>query len=324
MLRILQRCVKSLAGIIALAYIGLVVYAYLPGPEQSRYELATDSDQFITIDGQDIRYREYGRSEPNKPSLILLHGFGYSLESWQQLAPLLATRFHVITLDLVGFGLSSKPSDYDYSNAHHARTVSEFIRAQGINRFIIGGHSFGGNVAIRVSIANRAATGLLLLNPGIVSNGVPAFFEYIGDVFPASRATAQQFGNRTFRTAILKGSFVNPALVDERRMDGVMLASRTQNYTPAMAEIMATFDGVLGEVELLRDIGVPTLLIIGTEDKASRGISIAQAEALIADSKLVLVEAAGHFVHEEQTQTVADQIIRQLVFLNGTAVNEEI
>ena len=51
-----------------------------------------------------------------------------------------------------GFGLSSKPADYDYRGANQALMIGKFIRALGFEKTIIGGHSLGGALALRVAV----------------------------------------------------------------------------------------------------------------------------------------------------------------------------
>ena len=100
-----------------------------------------------------------------------------------------------------GHGLSSKPEDYDYRGANQAQSTGDFIRALGFDKTIIGGHSLGGALSLRVAVSEAEISGLILFNPGIINTGVPAITEYL--VFPIPRISAKQFTNREFRTAFL-------------------------------------------------------------------------------------------------------------------------
>ena len=61
---------------------------------------------FVEVDGARIHYRELGSGDQ---TVVLVHGFGASLESWRGVHQALARRFRVIALDLPGFGLSGRP-----------------------------------------------------------------------------------------------------------------------------------------------------------------------------------------------------------------------
>ena len=67
-------------------------------------------EKFLQIDGNKIRYLDSGDS---KSTLVLIHGLGASAERWTRVIPLFSEHFRVVVPDLIGFGLSDKPTvDY--------------------------------------------------------------------------------------------------------------------------------------------------------------------------------------------------------------------
>ena len=78
-----------------------------------------------TIDGYDIAYRRAGAGAP----VVLVHGITTYSFIWRNVIPLLAPRFDVIALDLLGCGDSDKPLDVSYSLAAHAERVAAFASA---------------------------------------------------------------------------------------------------------------------------------------------------------------------------------------------------
>src|SRR5204863_1152014 len=67
----------------------------------------SEHSHFVNVDGVRVHYQEFG--EASKPPIVLIHGYTASLFVWHKVAPMLADAgFHVIALDLVGFGYSSK------------------------------------------------------------------------------------------------------------------------------------------------------------------------------------------------------------------------
>lgn len=127
-----------------------------------------------------LHVEEQGQGSP----LLLLHGLGASSYSWRHVAPELARRHRVIALDLRGFGRSDKPFDQRYSPADHAAHVVAFIRRRGLSRLTIAGHSYGGAVALLVTLElNRTRPGLIerlvLLDAPAYPQQATAFVEFL-------------------------------------------------------------------------------------------------------------------------------------------------
>lgn len=118
--------------------------SYHRGPLPGEPSTAT----FATIDDARIRYLDIGEGTP----VVLLHGFGASLESWGAVIPALAKHHRVLALDLKGFGWSGRPEG-NYSPAAQAKLVLQLMSQRGIERAAIVGQSWGGAVALSVVAA---------------------------------------------------------------------------------------------------------------------------------------------------------------------------
>ena len=114
----------------------------------------SECSNFVQVDGARIHYQEFG--DAADPKIILIHGYTASVYVWKTAAPLLADAgFHVIAIDLLGFGYSAKPASFDYSIQSQARMVSRFMNRLGIGKATIaeivawrrshqpGGHNAG-------------------------------------------------------------------------------------------------------------------------------------------------------------------------------------
>ena len=300
--------------LVILSYSALVVYAYLPLETSSTKELVTKDDLFIKVSDHDIRYREYRTPEDNNPNLILIHGFGNNLHSWRSITPLLSEHYNIFALDLLGFGLSDKPTDYDYSNVNQAKTVGDFADALKLDSFIVGGHSLGGAIGLHVAMNNKKTKGLILFNPGIINTGVPEFARYINLIFPFARVSAKQFANREFREQFLKRSYYNPSIVNEQVMDEIMIGSKTEDYLQGTSSMLGKFYDA-NEAELMNQVNTPTLIVFGIEDRNKSMEEALQLKTGFKNSKLQLIQDAGHYVHEESPALVSGSIIREMSFL---------
>lgn len=104
--------------------------------------------RFVTIGSHRIHVVDRGSGE----AVVLLHGFGGWVWTFRGcIAPLAAHR-RVVAVDLLGFGLSDKPADADYSLTAEARLVLAVLDSLGIARADIVGHSYGGGVAAAMGL----------------------------------------------------------------------------------------------------------------------------------------------------------------------------
>ena len=306
-MRWIRRILLGLTGILAIGYGALVAYAYWPqDPGLPAAQLAGPDDRFAEVDAMSIRYRSWGEQRPGEPVIVLIHGFGNSLQTYRDLAPALADDYRVIALDVPGFGLSSKPADRDYSNMNQGKAITDFIEALGLDNVIIGGHSMGGTLALYVAMQSPHVNGMILLNPGIITTGVPAITEY--QFFPLHRLSAKMFGDREFRGSFVRTSFLRPEIITDAVLDDLMLASKTDHYLTGTTQLMKFYESG-NEVDMLAYIRVPTLIVWGVEDKNKLDDEAQQLAGMLAESRLALIQNAAHYVHEEKPLESAAAII---------------
>lgn len=117
------------------------------------------------VGGLRLAYRDYageGRT------LVLLHGVASNARIWGPVAPLLTPRFRVLALDQRGHGQSDKPSSgYDFATV--TGDVRGFIEALGLERPVVAGHSWGGNVALELAAKHpEQVAGLVLVDGGFM------------------------------------------------------------------------------------------------------------------------------------------------------------
>lgn len=119
--------------------------------------------------GLRIFARHEGRGEP----LLLLHGFPTASWDWSALWEPLSKRFHVYTLDLVGYGSSDKPKDFDYRIERQADLVEAWLAKEGVTEYHVLAHDYGDTVAQELLArhlehsAKQRLRSLCLLNGGL-------------------------------------------------------------------------------------------------------------------------------------------------------------
>jgi pimeloyl-ACP methyl ester carboxylesterase len=306
----LRKLLLVSSAIVVVLYGALLVYAYWPGERELPVDaLARPGDRFIEVQGLRLRYRESGTPGPGRPELLLIHGFANSLQSFRLLAPQLADCCRVVAIDMPGYGLSEKPAELDYRNAAQATRMIAAARALGLERPVYVGHSLGGAIALRAALEDPRARGLVLMNPGILTTGVPRIAQIT--VPPLPRLSARQFGSREFRERFLKLSYADPSVVTPEVIDDVMLAARSEGYMTGTTSLMKQY--VEGEeTPLLARVRVPTLIVWGDLDRNKLASEADDLARRIPGAELVRVPTAGHYVHEEAAEETAQAIERAL------------
>ena len=152
----------------------------------------------VDIDGVEIFYREAG--DPERPTVLLLHGFPTSSQMFRNLIPELATKYHVLAPDYPGFGASEMPSRdaFDYSFASYADIVQGFIEAKGVDTFALYLMDYGAPVGYRVFADNpERVTGFIIQNGNAYDEGLKEFWDPI-KAYWASGAETERDALRPF------------------------------------------------------------------------------------------------------------------------------
>jgi pimeloyl-ACP methyl ester carboxylesterase len=258
--------------------------------------LAGPADRFVSVDGVNIRYRTAGRAAPDKPTGTAAPRLRQLPAELRRVAPLLTDRYYVVAYDMPGYGLSDKPAPFDYRNAHQAEMGSKLIEALGLERVVVGGHSLGGAIALRIALESPEVIGLVVMNPGIITTGVPPIAKYL--VFPFPRIQAKLFGDPEFRTGFLKRSFVDPSIVTDDVVRDLSLTSRSANYLRGMTNLMGQYADA-DEVPMLPRLTVPSLIVWGQQDRGKPAGEFEELRAKMPSNTAVLVPTSGHYVQEE-------------------------
>jgi pimeloyl-ACP methyl ester carboxylesterase len=305
--KILLACISLLA----LLYAAIVLYAYWPRSiaDVKAEQLAAPDDRFAPVPQGLVRYRLYGDAATDTTAFVLIHGFANNLHSFRYLAPLLAKAHPVMALDLPGFGLSSKPAErsaYTYKAMADAAVAA--ARHAGFTRTVYVGHSLGGVIALRAALSDDQSAGMILIEPGIYAGNALRSLSPMS-MFPLPRLAALQFADREFRTAMISRAYKNPALLQEKDIDQLMLAARTNDYLEGMTALMSHVPSGQEELDMLPGVTLPAIAFW-----ASAGSHV-PADAVRLQNDLprlqtIYIDDAGHYLHEEQPETVAQQILR--------------
>jgi pimeloyl-ACP methyl ester carboxylesterase len=245
---------------------------------------------------------------PDAPAVVLLHGFGSSLHTWDVWAQGLARTHRVVRIDLPGSGLSPPDPAHDYRDERSLDMLIALMDSLGLQRTSLVGHSMGGRIAwtLAAKFPERVDKLVLVAPDGFASFG----FEYGQPMdVPATLGLMRHVLPKPLLRMNLKSAYARP----ETLSDAVTTRYHDLILAPGARQAMLDRlrQTVLQEpLPLLRQIKAPTLLVWGEAD-AMIPVSNAQdyLQAL-PRSRLVSWPQVGHLPQEEAAewslQAVAD------------------
>jgi pimeloyl-ACP methyl ester carboxylesterase len=134
--------------------------------ELTDHELIGVRHKRILIDGIDTFYREAG--DEDAPVVLLPHGYPCSSYEFRNLMPRLADRWRLLAPDFPGNGYSATPDDFAYGFDGYASFLDTFVRALGVERFVLYLHDFGSPIGARLAIMDPSRIVALVIQNGDV------------------------------------------------------------------------------------------------------------------------------------------------------------
>jgi pimeloyl-ACP methyl ester carboxylesterase len=248
----------------------------------------------IDRNGVNIHYETHG----DGPALLLTHGYSSTSAMWHGQIEALSKHHKLVLWDMRGHGQSDYPADPGaYSEALTVGDMAALLDEVGASRAIVGGLSLGGYMSLAFYRAHPERVSALL----IIDTG-PGFKKDDARETWNKRAldTAERFEREGL--AVLKSASRERSTVSHRDASGLARAARGM-LTQHDARV----------IELLPDIKVPSLVVVGADDTPFLAASDYMA-AKIPGAKKVVIPSAGHAVNIDQPQAFIEAI---LPFLDG-------
>jgi pimeloyl-ACP methyl ester carboxylesterase len=256
------------------------------------------------LDG--THYYEGGRGAP----VVLLHGLGGSAANWVQVFPGLVGGHRVIAVDLPGHG-GSASLPRGARVADFARAVATVLDAEDARPALVAGHSFGGQVALRLALQRPDLVGgLLLVAAAGISTATPSARRYVAITTRLRPAKAVQplvrrfGGSAGFRRAVLRPWFVSDAdALPPPALRGLFRDTREHGGVDVAGAAM-TRDDPRADVSSIR---CPALVLWGARDlqlPLADGVELARR----LGAPLRVVADCGHLVLAERPGAIVDAL----------------
>lgn len=243
--------------------------------------------------------------DPGSPCVVLLHGGGANLHWWDEIAPSLAERFYVVSLDFRGHGDSDHPEELVVGAFH--RDLEALVAQLGREDIAIVGHSMGGHVALDHAARYPRVWGLVAVE--------------------VSFGAASRERRRTRLALTLRRPYASreEALARYRLIPSTPGAPESLRRTLAEHSIRELPDGKFvykfdprwfglppSPHERLDDVRCPALVIRGSQSTLLTREGAESVVAKLPSARLIEISGAGHNVHLERPTEVIVAVTEHL------------
>ena len=274
-----------------------VVYSDIP-VEILKEKYANEFSKFVEIDGMQIHYRVEGKGIP----IVLIHGTGASLHTWDDWTLKLKENYQVIRMDLPAFGLTGPNKSGDYSIKQYTQFLEEFVVKMKLDSMFLAGNSLGGNIAWNYASKNPEKVQKLILvdASGLPTNKPQPWIFKMAKTPVLSKLflyiTPRNIIEDNLKQVYEDDTKISDALIT--RFHDMALREGNRKAFVDRAKIDFTTSEA-SKKEQLQNIQTPTLLIWGAKDTWIPLDNGKRMDALLPNSKLVVLQNSGHVPMEE-------------------------
>ncbi len=262
-------------------------------------------------------------AEPNKPAMLLIHGFPTSSWDWVPIWDQLAETHRLVTLDLLGFGFSAKPNPHTYSIMEQADLCEALVAELGLSEMHVLAHDYGDTVAQELLARQNAAVGagrwlsLCLLNGGLFPETHQARFVQKLLLSPLGPVVSRLITKRTFDKSFsaVFGPHTQPS-PDE--LDGFwsLISHNDGNIMHRLITYMRDRKQHRERwVGALQHTAIPVALINGSADPVSGAHMVERYREIVSTERFIVeLPTIGHY---PQVEAPNDMLAAYRTFLGG-------
>jgi pimeloyl-ACP methyl ester carboxylesterase len=291
---------RFLKGLLIFISVVLVLVVLLPlvvplpplSNTTSIDQLADPDSKFIEVNGLKVHYKKYGAGEP---VMILLHGFGASVYSWQNVIQPLSETGTVIAYDRPAFGLTERPmpsswtGETPYGVEANIKLLFGLMDALGVQKAVLVGNSVGGRLAVQAALAQpERVSGLVLVDAAIYTGSGDRLGPFL------SRGIAGAEG-----TSFIQAAWHDPTKITPEITAGYRQPLRVPDWDRALWEFTKAGSGSEDLAPRLKELKMPVLVLAGDDDRIVPTTDSIRLGSEIPGAALVVFPACGHVPQEE-------------------------
>jgi len=266
--------------------------------DELKLKYANIQSSFISVKNIDIHYRDEGNQTDSIP-IILIHGTGASLHTFDDWTNKLKYSKRVIRLDLPAYGLTGPFVDRDYSILNYTSFLKEFLETLDIKQCIIAGNSLGGEIAWNFALEKPDIVKKLIL---INSGGFPSFSKSVPIAFRLAQTPVINKVVRFITPFFIVKSSVENVYFDKSKVTD-SLVERYFDLCLREGNRQAFIDrlgiGKRNNYINISNIKQPTLILWGADDLLIPVENAYKFQNSLPNNKLVILENSGHVPMEE-------------------------
>lgn len=184
--------------------------------------------RLLDVDGERFHYVDRGSG----PAIVMIHGLAGVLQNFtHSLVDRLTDRFRIIALDRPGAGYSVRKAGSSASLAAQAASIGRFIRALGIDRPLVAGHSLGGAIALALALEDPH---------------LPKALALIAPATQPERRSPKPFRALMIRSPLLRAFVANTVAVPMTMLTGAAIARAVFAPENVPADFAVAGGGLLG------------------------------------------------------------------------------
>ncbi|MDZ7645792.1 MAG: alpha/beta fold hydrolase [Cytophagales bacterium] len=256
-----------------------------------------------------MHYVDEGQGE----IILFVHGTPSWSFDFRNVIKALRKRYRCIAIDHIGFGLSDKPEQYDYTTKNHSKTLEKFVLANKLNNITVVVHDFGGPIGLNFAIEYpEQIKKLVILNSWLWSSESEPDFKKVKKVlkspllpflyrflnFSPRFVLPQSFGDKKLSKHLGK-QFTKPFANRHQRNGALAFAQSLLNDQP-------WFEEIWNRVEVISK--KPTLFIWGMNDPVIKPPYLTKFQSGFTNAQTLMLDGTGHFPQEEQPERVVAKI----------------
>jgi pimeloyl-ACP methyl ester carboxylesterase len=262
--------------------------------QELTHKYTNDHSRFLVIDDMFVHYRDQGEGEP----IVLLHGAFSSLHTFNDWSKILQKHYRVISLDLMGFGLTGPNKTGDYTIGNHIRVLKRFFNILGLKKAHLVGSSLGGWLAWEFTYRYPQRINKLVLvdSAGFLDKeNMPLPFKLAQS--PLAGRVLKYIVRKSILEQFVKQVYYDISKINTKLVDRYFdLFTREGNSQALVDLVNAPFQE---NTDFLSQIEHPTLIMWGREDAWIGAINAYLFDKMLPNSELIIYEEVGHLPMEE-------------------------
>ncbi len=278
-------------------------------------DLARVGGKFAQIDDAQIYY-EYHRSpmQPPKATVLLLHGFGVNLRTWDNQIGYLQTNYDVLAVDMLGFGLSQDIGSSVLGNNAQVTMLGKLLDQLAISKVYVIGHSLGGAVAQTMALDMPQKVQGLVLIDSLDLSGMTNYqtLGWLNNPLLAQIPVNLLLNQANLKVVMQQGYGDPTKVTDDEVQNNYLPYTLKNSVRNLIAQLFAPSTNRIVETGLITQ---PALIIRGEKDAVISKQSTDNLKLGLPHNEYVEIAEAGHGPQQEApvvtNEIIGDWLARQ-------------